>query len=71
MSRAVAKIDDKQVADMDLDITFRFKVSEWHEIMRKMPVDWPNYEMSRYISAVLGHVTRATDMTFTEPKHEG
>lgn len=70
MSRAVAKIDGKQVADMDLEISFRFKVSEWREIMRQTKGEWPSYDIGRYISSVLGHVTRATEMTFTEPKHE-
>lgn len=69
--RAVAQIDDKQVADMDLDITFRMKVSEWRELMRQVPTGtWPSSDLGRHVSAVLGHVTRSTAATFTSPLHE-
>ena len=70
MSRAVAKIDDEQIANMDLDITIRMKVSEWRTLVRQMDTKWPSWEIGRYISSVLGHVTRSTEVTFTEPKHE-
>lgn len=71
MSRAVARIDAKQVEDMDLDITFRMTVGEWRVLMRQMPTaTWPSTDIGRYISSVLGHVTKATEMTFTEPRHE-
>lgn len=69
MTRAVAKIDGKQIADMELDITFRMTVSEWHDLMRQTGHGWPSCEIGRYIASVLGHITRATEATFTEPLH--
>lgn len=68
--RAIAKIDDKQIAEMELDITFRMKVSEWRELMRQTGTAWPSWQIGRQISGVLGHVARSTEVTFTEPKHE-
>lgn len=69
--RAVAQIDDAQIAKMSLDITFRMTVEEWRGVMRQMPtLEWPSSDMGRHISAVLGHVTKATSATFTDPKHE-
>lgn len=63
-----ARIDRQQIDDMDLDITIRMKVSEWREVMRD---SGPAPGLLRhYISSVLGHLTRATEMTFVEPKHE-
>jgi hypothetical protein len=70
MTRAVAKIDRNQVENMDLDITFRMTVSEWQELMRQMGDKWPSWQIGRHISSVLGHVTKSTEMTFTDPKHE-
>jgi hypothetical protein len=69
--RAVAKIDDEQIAKMTLDITFRMTVGEWRELMRQMPTrEWPSHDMGRHISAVLGHLAKATSTTFTDPLHE-
>jgi predicted DNA-binding ribbon-helix-helix protein len=69
--RAIAKIDDRQVSDMNLDITFRMTVAEWRELMRETPSGWtPAAKMGRHISSVLGHITKSTEMTFTDPKHE-
>ena len=68
--RAVAKIDDAQVAKMTLDITFRMTVDEWRTLMRQMPAGtWPSQDMGRHISAVLGHIAKATSKTFTDPLH--
>lgn len=68
--RAVAKIDNAQVEKMDLEITFRATVEEWREIMRQAKDDWPSWQLGRCISGVLGHVSRSTNATFTEPLHE-
>lgn len=67
--RAVSKIDDKQVAKMTLDITFRATVEEWREIRKLLPKEWPTYDMGYQILAVLQHVDKMTSMTFTEPAH--
>ena len=39
--RAVAKIDQKQIAAMTLDITLRMTVDEWRELMRQQSDSWP------------------------------
>jgi hypothetical protein len=70
-TRAIAKIDRKQVEAMDLEITFRMPVSEWQELMRQMGDKWPSWQIGRHISSVLGHVTKSTEMTFTDPLHAG
>lgn len=68
--RAVAKIDDAQIDKMTLDITFRMSVREWRELMRQVPVGtWPAVDVGRTISAVLGHIAKATAATFTDPLH--
>jgi hypothetical protein len=68
--RAVAKIDDKQIGEMTLDITFRMTVTEWRMLKRDLPGAWPSTDVARCISAVLDHVYKATNMTFTEPFYE-
>lgn len=67
--RATAKIDRDQVEKMNLDITFRATVDEWRSLMRQMGSAWPASSFGRHISAVLGHVSRSTDVTFTDPLH--
>lgn len=67
--RATARISRKQIDDLELDITVRMKVSEWHDIMRKMPSEWPCTRLGQHISAVLGHVTKSTEVTFTDPAY--
>lgn len=69
--RAQAKIDARQIDEMKLDITFRMKVSEWRDLMRQQPsAGWPASYLGRQISSVLGHITKSTEVTFTEPRHE-
>jgi len=68
--RAVLKIDANQLSKMDLDITLRMTVEEWRGLMRQMPNTWPSWRIGQMISTALGHVTRATEATFTEPKDE-
>lgn len=68
--RATAKIDGKQLDKMSLDITFRLTVEEWRDLMRQMGPSWPSSRIGSHIASVLGHVTRSTEMTFCEPKHE-
>lgn len=68
--RAVAQIDDAHIEKMPLDITFRMTVGEWRALMRQMPsLAWPATDLGRHISAVLGHITKSTAMTFTDPRH--
>lgn len=66
--RAVAKIDQKQIEEMDLDITFRMKVSEWREVMRNQPTNWAGNHVGNKISEVLGHISNSTSVTFVTPK---
>jgi hypothetical protein len=68
--RAVAKIDAKQIEEMELDITFRMRVCEWRSLMRAQEGTWPSCSVSRQIAAVLGHITKSTEKTFTDPLHE-
>lgn len=69
--RAVAKINEAQVQNMDLEISFRMTVAEWRKLMEQMPHrEWPSSDLGRHIAAVLGHVTKATNATFTDPLHE-
>lgn len=69
--RAVAKIDDRQISDMDLDITFRMKVSEWQALLKDMDITkWPACDVMRHIRAVMDHVSKSTAKTFTDPLHE-
>ena len=67
--RAVAKIDQQQIENMELDITFRMKVSEWREVMRNQPTNWAGSELGMKISEVLGHVSKSTAITLTAPMH--
>lgn len=70
LMRATAKIDDKQIADMDLEICFKMKVSEWRDLMREVkPTTWETRQLTNMIANVLGHVTNATNTRFVEPKH--
>ena len=68
--RSTARIDSKQIDKMDLDITIRMTVEEWRTLMRQMPGQWPSSRIGSHIASVLGHVTRSTEMTFCEPRHE-
>lgn len=67
--RAIAKIDDNQIEQMTLDITFRMTVGEWRQIMRQAGAEWPSSRMGWQVSSVLGHISRATSVSFCEPKH--
>jgi hypothetical protein len=67
--RATAQIDDLQIDEMELDITFRMKVSEWRALMRQQDVRWPASGLGMRIASVLGHLTTSTNMIFTEPLH--
>lgn len=67
--RAVAKIDERQIEDMQLDITFRMTVAEWRALMDRTK-EWPLCDLRRHVSAVLGHITKSTNKTFTDPLHE-
>lgn len=67
--RAIAKIDDAQIEQMTLDITFRMTVGEWRQIMRQAGSEWPSSNMARQVSSVLGHINKSTSVSFCEPKH--
>ncbi len=71
--KLAAKIEDAQVAQMNLTIAVTMTVDEWRQLMR-VAGDAPRYTgpyyLSNYISEVLGHVSRATQTNFTSPKHE-
>ncbi len=68
--RAVAKIDERQISGMDLEITFRMSVDEWRSLMSQQQRDWPSSDFGRHVSAVLGHVTSMANAVFTDPLHE-
>lgn len=65
--RTVAKIDGEQIAKMNFTISVTMTVDEWRGIMRG---EWPTNTLKQYIAGCLGHVSRSTEMTFVEPKHE-
>lgn len=63
--KTAAKLDAQQIENMEMKITFCMKVSEWRDMMRKET--WMLREFSSHIAAVLGHITRSTEMTFDCP----
>lgn len=62
-----AKIDDLQVENMELTISFTMPVKYWRELMRQQSSAYPAWQLSSHIAKALGHLSRATDATFTAP----
>ena len=64
--RAIAQIDKKQIDNMELEISFRMKVSDWRRLMGDQDASWPSSDVARHIAGVLEHVNKATATTFSE-----
>ena len=61
--QVAAKIDSKQVEEMNLAITFTMTVAEWRRLMREQTHVHPSCTVGMKIAEVLGHITRATETT--------
>lgn len=61
--RASLKIDEKQVSGMDLQISITMKFSEWRDMRRQLPNEWPSWQISALIASALGHVSKAVNET--------
>lgn len=59
--KASLQIDEKQIDDMDLEISMTMRVSEWRDMMRQLPKEWPSWRVSSLISHALGHIRQATE----------
>lgn len=68
--RATYQIDDKQIDDMNLTITFTMTVNEWRNLMSKMPTGYEPYHLRNTIATALGDITKATKQSYHYPNKE-
>lgn len=67
--RAKAKIDERQLQDMEFEISFRMKISEWKKFREQTKDSWPSWEIARKIDHMLQHVDKLVDITVYDPLH--
>lgn len=67
--RAVFKIDEKQINNMELDITIRMTVTEWKQLQSEQSDVHPSSVVGLYITRALRHITHAVDNVIIEPAH--
>lgn len=65
--KSAATINGPQIEAMDLTIQFTMSVSEWRKLMREQTHVWPSSDLGQHIANVLGHITKATEMRFSDP----
>lgn len=55
-----ASIQDKQLAAMELTISFTMPVKDWRELSSKQGRAYPNWDLAMKIDAVLDDLGRST-----------
>lgn len=66
--RAQYKINEEQIAEMDLSITLTMPVDTWRKLMREQSQVWPSCDVGRVIATALGEITKATERNYMDPK---
>jgi hypothetical protein len=61
-----ATIDEKQIDEMEMAITFTMKVKQWEELSIAIPRGYVPGKVSRQIQQVLKHIADSTAITFSE-----
>lgn len=64
--QATAKLDSKQIDEMQLEITFKMRVKDWKELLRQQSQDkYPSLELIKRIDGVLDHLDEIVNYTLS------